>query len=249
MFITAKSIPFRPNQCESCKHFDSGAKRCEAPAFSTPGAFRPLLPSFSGESTEPCPQSQARIGAASAPTEIYLCRPGGQKEGPFALEHINRDLAAKKYTEEDLWAWYEGLKEWIPLYSIPGVGKASTAVHSATSPPSRPAERFTKKQPREDYPSRLASLWASDHASLPLQLWIRFQQEWMAETVATLRPSSIEQHLSGVPEIIGDCDGTGVVQFQLRDGSHIVSVIKALVPVLSGQGCGGKKPVLSGGAA
>ena len=71
----------------------------------------------------------------------------------------------------------------------------------------------------------------------------------MAETVASLRPSSIEQYLASIPEVIVDADGTGVVVFPVRDGSHIVSVIKELVPVLSGEGCGGKKPALSGGAA
>lgn len=52
---------------------------------------------------------------------IYLAKPGAQKEGPYTLEQINRDLAAKKISETDFWAWHDGLPAWAPLYSIPGV--------------------------------------------------------------------------------------------------------------------------------
>lgn len=64
---------------------------------------------------------------------IHLSRPGGQREGPFSLEQINRDLAAKKYSETDYWAWYEGLGEWVPLHSVPGVLPESPAC--AIQPP------------------------------------------------------------------------------------------------------------------
>ncbi len=53
--------------------------------------------------------------------QIHLSRPGGQHEGPFTLEQINQDLASNKYSDSDYWAWYEGLKEWIPLYEVPGI--------------------------------------------------------------------------------------------------------------------------------
>jgi hypothetical protein len=53
--------------------------------------------------------------------QIYLTPPGGEREGPFTLEQINRDLAARKYKETDYWAWYSGLKEWVPLHVIPGI--------------------------------------------------------------------------------------------------------------------------------
>ena len=53
--------------------------------------------------------------------QIHLSRPGGQREGPFTVDQINADLAAKKYQDTDYWAWYEGLEAWVPLHSVPGV--------------------------------------------------------------------------------------------------------------------------------
>ena len=53
--------------------------------------------------------------------EIYLTKPGGQREGPYTLQRINEDLAAKKYRDTDYWAWYEGLEAWVPMHSIPGI--------------------------------------------------------------------------------------------------------------------------------
>src|SRR5882672_7349321 len=53
--------------------------------------------------------------------KIHLSKPGGQREGPFTLEQINRDLRARKYHDSDYWAWYDGLEAWIPLHAVPGV--------------------------------------------------------------------------------------------------------------------------------
>jgi hypothetical protein len=53
--------------------------------------------------------------------QIYISRPGGQREGPFTPEQINRDLASRKYHDTDYWAWYEGLEAWVPLHSVPGI--------------------------------------------------------------------------------------------------------------------------------
>jgi hypothetical protein len=69
--------------------------------------------------------------------QIYLAKPGGQKEGPFTLDQINRELAAKKLSANDYWAWYEGLPSWMPLHSLPGVtGKAAAVVAPAPAPES-----------------------------------------------------------------------------------------------------------------
>jgi hypothetical protein len=61
--------------------------------------------------------------------QIHLSKPGGQREGPFTVDQINRDLAARKYNDSDYWAWYDGLGAWIPLHSVPGV---KTGVGGAT---------------------------------------------------------------------------------------------------------------------
>jgi hypothetical protein len=53
--------------------------------------------------------------------EIHLCKPGGQREGPYTLEQINEALAAGRYRGSDYWAWHSGLAEWVPLYSVGGV--------------------------------------------------------------------------------------------------------------------------------
>lgn len=37
------------------------------------------------------------------------------------MEQINEHLAAGRYRGSDYWAWYEGLPEWVPLYSISGI--------------------------------------------------------------------------------------------------------------------------------
>ena len=53
--------------------------------------------------------------------QIHLSKPGGQREGPYTVEQINRDLNSKRYRDTDYWAWYEGLEAWVPLHSVPGV--------------------------------------------------------------------------------------------------------------------------------
>jgi hypothetical protein len=63
--------------------------------------------------------------------KIHLSRPGGQREGPFTIEQINADLAAKKYHDTDYWAWHEGLTNWVPLHSVPGITRGSDAVSPA----------------------------------------------------------------------------------------------------------------------
>ena len=67
--------------------------------------------------------------------QIQLSRPGGHPEGPYTLEQINRDLAARKYRDTDYWAWHEGLTEWVPLYALPGVlATASSNAPAAATP-------------------------------------------------------------------------------------------------------------------
>jgi hypothetical protein len=70
--------------------------------------------------------------------QIHLSKPGGLREGPFTIEQINKDLTSKKYEDGDYWAWYEGLTEWIPLHSVPGIASRTTP---AAQPPPVPMPR------------------------------------------------------------------------------------------------------------
>ena len=99
--------------------------------------------------------------------QIHLCKPGGQQEGPYALEQIRRDLAANKYRDTDYWAWHEGLPEWVPLYLIPGVSADDTAaapesarveppVRAQAAPPAAPTPAVAAMPSRAGTPQPLA---------------------------------------------------------------------------------------------
>ena len=82
--------------------------------------------------------------------EIHLRKPDGEQAGPFTLEQINRDLAAKKYKDTDYWAWYGNLSEWIPLYEVPGIvelHETSVWTLDESSPGGRPSTEAPKPQP------------------------------------------------------------------------------------------------------
>src|SRR5262249_43004275 len=74
--------------------------------------------------------------------QIYIAKPGGQKEGPFTVDQINRDLASKRIRESDYWAWYEGLPQWMPLHAVPGI------ITSAVPVPSAPEHRRIVATPK-----------------------------------------------------------------------------------------------------
>ncbi|HWW02448.1 MAG TPA: DUF4339 domain-containing protein [Candidatus Acidoferrum sp.] len=72
--------------------------------------------------------------------KIHLSKPGGHREGPFTIEQIKSDLAARKYHDTDYWAWHEGLSDWVPLHSVPELSaeaKASEAAGDASEPVER----------------------------------------------------------------------------------------------------------------
>src|SRR5215212_6801208 len=93
--------------------------------------------------------------------DIYLSKPAGQREGPFTLERIKQDLAAKKYNDTDYWAWYEGLSEWVPLHSVPGITPVG-----APKPPAAPAGPVAPKvEPAAPGPAKPAA--AAPQATAP----------------------------------------------------------------------------------
>jgi len=65
--------------------------------------------------------------------QIHLAKPGGERHGPFTLEQVNQDLAAKKYRDSDFWAWYDGADAWVPLYSVPGILASALSPRSTTA--------------------------------------------------------------------------------------------------------------------
>jgi hypothetical protein len=67
--------------------------------------------------------------------QVYLAKPGGQREGPYTLEQIKRDLEAETYSDTDYWAWRDGLPGWVPLYEFPGLSRGGGADPAAAADP------------------------------------------------------------------------------------------------------------------
>jgi hypothetical protein len=76
--------------------------------------------------------------------QIHLSKPGGQREGPFTIDQINRDLANRKYRDADYWAWYEGLDAWVPLHSVPGVLILPDSATPSAVPPASPQKAVSQ---------------------------------------------------------------------------------------------------------
>jgi hypothetical protein len=79
--------------------------------------------------------------------QIHLSKPGGGREGPYSLEQIKKDLAARKYRDTDYWAWHEGLTEWVPLYSLPGISATDDSPPPVAAAP-HPKELATPAKPK-----------------------------------------------------------------------------------------------------
>ena len=73
-------------------------------------------------------------------------------EGPYTLEQINADIAAKKYKDSDYWAWYQGLTAWVPLYAVGGVCAATDTTLFFARPASaeNPAPSHPPQPPASD---------------------------------------------------------------------------------------------------
>ncbi len=108
--------------------------------------------------------------------KIHLSKPGGQREGPFTIDQINRDLAANKYHDTDYWAWHEGLTDWVPLHSVPGVSsrpEVSEVAKAGSAPADRAGARDTAVLEPEtaSLPAALAyATGAPEHEAAPPSL-------------------------------------------------------------------------------
>src|SRR5512138_96851 len=91
--------------------------------------------------------------------KLYLSKPGGPLEGPYTLERINADLAARRYKDSDYWAWHEGLTAWVPLYAVGGVWAAKDTTFFFARPASaqNPAPSRPPQPPASDTAFFLAS--------------------------------------------------------------------------------------------
>jgi len=130
--------------------------------------------------------------------QIYLAKPGSQKEGPFTLEDINQDLAAGKYTHNDYWAWYDGLPQWLPLYEIPGVAPMED---DTPLPKPRPAAPKSV-QAAAVTPARAAARSATLKATAPAPI-----APQKAET-----PTQAADEVSPVPKVAAPQPGNQRVQ-------------------------------------
>jgi uncharacterized protein DUF4339 len=100
--------------------------------------------------------------------QIHLSKPGGRREGPFTLERINTDLASGKYSGSDYWAWHDGLPEWVPLHSVPGIhdGGQAKASDPATAPSDATPSGSTTLPHLDTRPSTAGSVPARDDSKL-----------------------------------------------------------------------------------
>ena len=51
--------------------------------------------------------------------QLYITKEQ-QKYGPYSVDEVRQYIADKHFTTSD-WAWHEGLTDWVPIHSIPGV--------------------------------------------------------------------------------------------------------------------------------
>jgi uncharacterized protein DUF4339 len=61
----------------------------------------------------------------------------GRREGPYSLEEVRRLRADGKVMNSD-YAWQEGLADWVPLASIPGIASPITPLVPPGAPPVPP---------------------------------------------------------------------------------------------------------------
>lgn len=79
--------------------------------------------------------------------QIHVGR-DGTPLGEFSLEEVNAGLASGKFLPTDL-GWYEGMENWKPLSSVPGVFIPARRGAAPPLPPSVPAGAPIRPAPRQ----------------------------------------------------------------------------------------------------
>jgi hypothetical protein len=178
--------------------------------------------------------------------EIHLCKPGGEREGPYTLDQINEALAAGQYRGSDYWAWHSGLTEWVPLYSVPGVQERAeaaagydtqhldaTAMKAADNEPAEPAAASTEV-PDE----ALASEGAPGTDKVPLNSGMPFsalEHIFILTTGEAREASRSSQTATTLEQVIGT-DWETIRQVVPRDAisqcAQLEGLTKEAVPAL-----------------
>ena len=70
---------------------------------------------------------------------IHIAR-AGQTSGPYALEDVRGRLLSGEIQPHD-WAWYPGVKRWVPVSEVPGLEEIVPPVISAAEPAVEPPQR------------------------------------------------------------------------------------------------------------
>ena len=99
-----------------------------------------------------------------ADMQIYLARPGGDREGPFSFQEILQDLQEGKYRENDFWAWYDGLPEWMPLHEVlksPEVMQPAATAPISIAEPNAGAPIYTENDAPPAQPDSVSHSWAA----------------------------------------------------------------------------------------
>ena len=147
--------------------------------------------------------------------KIHLSKPGGQREGPFTIEQINSDLAAKKYHDTDYWAWHEGLTNWVPLHSVPGITRSA----DAETPANEVGESAHSVEPCEAGGAAVLTQVASAPAAVATEPETDIEQEEERSVPSAQEPDSEEKPSAPHPELFSGMAFAALEQiFMLTSG-------------------------------
>jgi len=97
-----------------------------------------------------CPKCAAVVvipGGSPAPPKPqekqYFLYKDGQQLGPYPLSHITEMISQGRLSRTD-WTWTQGLAEWQPLYTLPGIVLPPPPPPPPPSPPAAP-HLFSRK--------------------------------------------------------------------------------------------------------
>ena len=93
----------------------------------------------------PPPQKKTPPPKPGPSDEIHVSR-GAERFGPYMVKEVQEYLKSGNLRFSDL-AWYNGVDEWVPLSTVPGLGEGITTLHAAPPPPPKPPPQRHKPTP------------------------------------------------------------------------------------------------------